>query len=127
MCAASSKNFSIKTSSFPNAFLDSLCAKEIWSKSSEDDFTTLIPLPPPPQLALTITGYPILSTSSLRFFLFSLVTNTDGMVFTLASSATFFASVLFPSFFNIAWLGPIKIILFFSQCSANSGLSDKNP
>ena len=44
---------------------------------------------------------------------------------TPASFATFFAWVLFPSLFKISTVGPIKIILFFLQASANSGLSDK--
>ena len=61
------------------------------------------------------------------FFLFASLTFTEGIVLTPASSATSFAAVLLPNLLSISEVGPMKVILFFSHKSANSGFSDKKP
>ena len=52
-------NFSMYIPSFPNAALDSCLAEFQCSSISFSLQTILIPLPPPPAVALIITGYTI--------------------------------------------------------------------
>ncbi|VVB89824.1 Uncharacterised protein [uncultured archaeon] len=89
--------------------------------------TTFMPMPPPPDDALTITGYPMLSAisraSSKSFMPFSL----PGITGIPAAFMVFLASILLPTL-SMAWLvGPMNVIPSFSQRAANSGFSARKP
>ena len=62
-CRARRTSFSRKTSSLPNAAIDSRRAAATCSARSPARSITRMPRPPPPQLALAITGKPTLSAA----------------------------------------------------------------
>ena len=89
--------------------------------------TILIPLPPPPNAALMITGNPI----SLAIFSPSFISVTGVSVPSKTGTPIFFIAtfeaILSPKSSICSGFGPMKIMPFSSQALANSALSDKNP
>jgi hypothetical protein len=63
MCLGFSIYFSTSITSSPKLFLPSLFAASSYSKKYFSSFTILIPLPPPPNTAFSITGKPIFLAS----------------------------------------------------------------
>jgi hypothetical protein len=59
MCLGLARYFSTKTVESPNADSAILIPAEMASPRCRSSWTTCIPIPPPPALAFTITGYPI--------------------------------------------------------------------
>ena len=126
-CLAFLIYLSKKDSEFPKAFSASLFPSKIFFSTSSMLLISLIPLPPPPQEALSISGKPIF---------FAILTSSSGLsgnillagiTGTPASSAIFLALALFPNFSILSAVGPINFIPAKLHSFANSGFSDKRP
>ena len=88
---------------------------------------SLIPRPPPPQEALSITGNPKSFAILMRPVVSSGSISLAGITGTPALIAIFLASALFPNSLMVLGGGPIKLIPAFRQASAKSGFSDSKP
>ena len=113
--------------SFPKAALASCLALSHKSKNSSSFQTALIPLPPPPAVALIITGYPIFFANFLASFKDSIIPSDPGIVGTPASFIVDIAEALSPIRSIISAEAPINLILCSSQILENREFSDKNP
>ena len=115
MCFGFSTNFSKKTVSSPNAFNASRLLSLKAPFNSADSLITRIPLPPPPEAAFSMIGYPMISASlkavSIFFNGFSLLL-IIGMLF---AAATSFAVILSPRDVRTDTFGPTKIMSFSSH------------
>ncbi|KAH3666342.1 hypothetical protein OGAPHI_004531 [Ogataea philodendri] len=87
---------------------------------------TLRPIPPPPAVALRITGYPILLHAEINWAEseIKLVPGTTGTSACIASSL---AICFRPNFSTESELGPAKRILFLASSAAKLEFSDRNP
>ena len=86
-----------------------------------------IPRPPPPQLALSITGNPTAAAMASTSVASAGSGGVAGITGTPADAARFRASTLFPSLRMVSGVGPTKMMPAAAQASANSGLSDRKP
>ena len=95
--------------------------------TSFGSFTNLIPRPPPPAEALSITGYPIAFALSNASSGPSNIPSPPGTTGTPASFIVCFAFALFPIESMMSGLGPRKAKPFSLQIFENCALSDRNP
>ena len=85
-----------------------------------------MPLPPPPAVAFKIIGYPTLCANSITSSgVFTIP--VPGVTGTLFSIIVLRAVALSPILRIALAVGPMNLILYISQISANSALSDKKP
>jgi len=119
--------FSMNMSSIPKAFLASFLALLKASSKSSSFLTILIPLPPPPAAAFTITGYPQYSATFNASSSDVIGFSTPGITGTPTLFATILDFILSPNLSIISCLGPINSIPASSHFFANSAFSDKNP
>ena len=125
MCLGEAKYFSMYKVGSPKAISASVFVILIVSSRSDSEFTTLIPLPPPPEAAFMIMGYPIFFASSLGLVpIGPLDPGTTGSPIFCAS---FLADILFPMVLMISDEGPVNSNPLFSTCSAKSAFSARNP
>ena len=97
-------------SSFPKAALDSCLAESHASFKFSDFQTALIPLPPPPAEAFSITGYPV-SIASFSHSLKSAITpSLPGTQGTPAAFIVDLALALSPIWSIIVPVAPINLI-----------------
>ncbi len=123
----STKNFSIKISSFPKAFKASALTKSKAGFTSSSHSQRRIPRPPPPAAAFKMIGKPkdfARASASSASFKGSV---DPGMVGTPASKAISLAFNLSPILPRTSLDGPIKVIPASSQARAKSAFSDKKP
>ena len=126
-CLGFSMYFSIYMVSSENPFTDSIWAALKSSVKSSGLLEILMPLPPPPDDALIITGKPIsfaMARPSSAAWTGSLLPGTTG---TPASIMVFRASDLLPILLIISALGPINAILHSAHSLANLAFSDRKP
>ena len=113
--------------SSPNAALASFCAARIWFLRLGSLLATRMPLPPPPDAALIMIGYPIVcatraaSTSSLT------APSEPGTTGTLAAMAISRARDLSPTLAMTSGSGPMKPIWQDLQTSAKWAFSARKP
>ena len=127
MCLGSSTNFSRYIASLPKAALDSVRALFHASAKSSSFHIRRIPLPPPPAVAFSMTGYPI-SLATLRPSFSSLSNPSDpGTHGTPAAIIVALALDLSPIPLIISGLAPINLIPWSRHISENFAFSDKKP
>ena len=119
--------FSTNTSGRPKALIASRWASSSLPTSSPSFSTTRMPRPPPPKLALMITGNPMRRASATTFFGSLIASSVPGTVGTFAASAIFFASVFSPKRSSSAGDGPTNVMPAASHARANSGRSLRKP
>ena len=127
MCLGSSRYFSMKILSLPNAFSDSLLAFLYSFTMSASSRTTLIPRPPPRSAAFSITGYPAALANSTASSSDSIAASFPGTVGTFTELATSLDCILSPRLFIIFAVGPMNSIPSSSHACANTGFSARNP
>ncbi len=127
MCQARSTRRSRKTSSLPKAARASRRPASTASSSSPGSCTIRMPRPPPPQLALTMSGKPTSSARRRASAGSGGRAPVAGMTGTPARSATARASTLLPRRSMTRLGGPIHVIPSRTQASASSGFSARNP
>ena len=86
-----------------------------------------MPFPPPPAVALSITGYPIFFAKSLPSFIELRRPSEPGTVGIPASFIVSFAVTLSPIFWIIFQSGPTNFIPLSEQILENSAFSDRKP
>ena len=125
-CLTFSRYFSRNNASSPKDAAASFFTLLNASSISDSALTILIPFPPPPALALSITGYPISAA-----LVFAIATSSKislpFMTGTPALIAILLAISLWPIFRITSASGPIKSIPFCSHIRANSGFSESIP
>ena len=127
MCFGLTKNFSIKISSFPNAFWASAFTNSKAGLTSSGVSQRRIPRPPPPAAAFKMIGKPNDSAKAKASSASFNGSVEPGMIGTPALMAISLALNLSPIFAKI-WLGgPINTIPASSQAFANSAFSLKKP
>ena len=127
MCLGWSMNFSMKIVSSPKAFFASFFASlKDFSKDSSSR-TTLIPRPPPPAAAFTITGNPIFLASERAISAFISSAFESSIMGTLAFRATTFAATLSPKASIDSGEGPINLMPSSRQRRANVTFSERKP
>ena len=89
--------------------------------------TTRIPLPPPPAVALIITGYPISFANFLAALTSSNKPSPPGTTGTPALIMVSLAVILSPMLLIISGVGPINLIPWSAQICANFAFSAKKP
>ena len=94
---------------------------------AEESLTILIPLPPPPDAALSRTGKPISSAISNADSRDSIGLSDPGTESTPQLEANAFALVLSPKRSIASGEGPMKIISLSATALANSAFSERNP
>ena len=85
-----------------------------------------MPLPPPPAVALTITGYFAFAANSLAASMSS-TRSVPGVTGTPLAVMVFLAVALSPIFLIASAEGPINLIPWSVQISTKSARSDINP
>ena len=116
------------TVSSPKLFFASVFVILTESMSDSSSVTTFIPLPPPPDAAFIITGYPIRFAAFL--ILFSLLFKgpfDPGTVGTPDSLIALIAVTLLPMVEIFFIDGPTNMNPLFSTCSAKLSFSARNP
>ena len=114
-------------SSLPNAAEASCFALDQFFLKSVLFQTALIPFPPPPAEAFTITGKPILDAIFKASSSFSTAPPEPGIVGTFARFIVETAVALSPIFSIISGDGPINFILCSPHIFENLAFSDKKP
>ena len=89
--------------------------------------TTRIPLPPPPAVALIITGYPISLANFLAAVTSSNKPSPPGTTGTPALIMVSLAVILSPMLLIISGVGPINLIPWSAHICANFAFSAKKP
>ena len=104
MCLGDVKNFSMYRVGSPKALSASACVRLMLSSRSDSELTILIPLPPPPEAALIMMGYPIALASSLGSL--PIGPSDPGTIGRPIFFASFFADILLPIVCIISEEGP---------------------
>ena len=99
----------------------------MFSSNSLDEKTCLIPFPPPPAVALIMTGNPNSTASFLALVISTISPELPGIIGTPASIAAFLALILSPINAIVSDLGPTKIIPADSTADAKKEFSARNP
>ena len=121
-------NFSIYIPSLPNAALASIHALSQDSLRVDSSHTSRMPLPPPPAVALSITGYPTTSDANFLHSLKSIINPSEpGIVGTPAYFIVSFAAALSPMPSIISGDAPINFILFSVHILEKFEFSAKKP
>ena len=114
-------------SSFPKAaLLSALADFQAFSRSSSFQ-TALIPLPPPPALALSITGYPVFLATFTHVLKSGMIPSLPGTQGTPASIIVVLAIALSPIRLIMSSEAPINLILCSSHNLENLAFSERKP
>ena len=109
----------------PNADAASRSADATASASSSGACTTRMPRPPPPNAALTSTGYPTVSPAAITSS--PAVTVAPGRTGTPACSMSALAASFEPMASIASGVGPTKVTPASAHARANGACSDRNP
>ena len=119
ICRGSSMSFSMYIPPFPKAASASLTAPlKFFSRSSSFQIAR-IPLPPPPAVALIITGYPIFSATFLASFRSFRIPSDPGMVGPPAFLMVALAEALSPILSIWSPVAPMNLISCSAQIREN--------
>jgi hypothetical protein len=127
MCLGLSKNFSRKMVPSPKAFSASLEADSVAPLSSFSSEMILIPLPPPPAAAFTMTGYPISEAKRTNSPRSSPDDVMPGMIGTPLLDISFLDSTLSPIKAIASGGGPMKTSPASAHLFAKVAFSARNP
>ena len=127
MCFGSTRNFSIKMSSLPNAFSASFFTSSKAGSTSSGVLQRRMPRPPPPAAAFKMTGKPNDTAFSSASCAFCSGSVHPGIIGTPALMAISFALSLSPIMARILLGGPINWMPASSHACANAAFSDKKP
>ncbi len=119
--------FSTYTAPLLNAARASFCARPKSWENCSASCTMRMPFPPPPAVALMITGKPIDSAKACASSGSSIVPGEPGTVGTPASEASRRAVALSPIWRIWSPVGPMKTMFDALQMSANSAFSARKP